>query len=203
MAKDAFDVLLFDLGGVLIKLSGVSTMMEWTQGTLTIHEMWHRWMTSQAVRKFESGQATPIDFASSIIGEFQLPVEPEEFLSAFVSWSKEVFPDTVPLLRSLSASYQLASLSNTNELHWNTARTKMGLVDLFDFNFPSHETGLLKPDRQTFEFVVNALPCSPERIVFFDDHQANVESARESGMVSYQVSGIDQVAAKLKELGLL
>jgi putative hydrolase of the HAD superfamily len=203
MAKDAFDVLLFDLGGVLIKLSGVSTMMEWTQGALTIHEMWHRWMTSQAVRKFESGQSKPIEFASSVISEFCLPVEPEAFLSAFVSWSKEVFPGTVPLLRRLSASYQLASLSNTNELHWNTARTEMGLVDLFDFNFPSHETGLLKPDRQTFEFVASALPCSPERIVFFDDNQANVESARESGMVSYQVSGIDQVAAKLKELGLL
>ncbi len=203
MTQRAFDVLLFDFGGVLIQNSGVPTMMEWTKGTLSLNELWKKWLFSQNVRRFETGLSSPEEFSEAIIQEFNLPVTSETFLNEFVKWSTELFPGTIPLLKKLAESFHLASLSNTNPLHWKIARTQMKLVDIFDYNFPSHETGFIKPDLKTFENVTNAVSCPPERILFFDDIPSNVESARRAGMSSFQVTGVDQITDRLKTLGIL
>lgn len=203
MTQTAFDVLLFDLGGVLIQHSGIATMLEWTGGRLSVNDLWQHWLVSDSVRKFETGLSSPEEFSDTLIREFSLPVDSATFLNAFTQWSQELFPGTIPLLKRLGESFQLASLSNTNPIHWNTVCTQMKLVDLFDYNFPSHETGLIKPDRKTFEYVAGDLPCPPERIVFFDDIAINVERARQTGMSSYQVSGIDELTNRLDKLGIL
>jgi hypothetical protein len=56
MTTKLFEVILFDLGGVLIELSGISTMLAWIGPTMTIEELWRRWLTSPGVRLFESGR---------------------------------------------------------------------------------------------------------------------------------------------------
>jgi putative hydrolase of the HAD superfamily len=203
MPQNTFDVLLFDFGGVLIRNSGVATMMKWTDGKWTLNDLWQRWLSSESVRSFETGRFTPAEFSEAIVHEFNLPVHSETFLNEFVKWSTELFPGTIPLLKQLSETFQLASLSNTNPLHWEIARTEMKLTDLFDYNFPSHETGFIKPDRQSFENVAHIVSSPPERILFFDDIRFNVESARQTGMSSFQVCGVDDVIRRLKDLGIL
>ena len=53
-------VLLFDVGGVLVQLSGVKTMLEWMGETATSEEMWHMWLHSTPVRVVAPlGEVTP------------------------------------------------------------------------------------------------------------------------------------------------
>lgn len=203
MSQNTFDVLLFDFGGVLIRNSGVVTMMKWTGSQWSLNDLWQRWLASESVRRFETGRIGPAEFSEAMVHEFNLPVPSETFLNEFVKWSIELFPGVIPLLKHLGSTFQLASLSNTNPLHWEIARTEMNLTGLFDYNFPSHETGFIKPDRQSFENVAHSVSCPPERILFFDDIPFNVESARQTGMSSFQVSGIDEVVGRLKELKIL
>jgi hypothetical protein len=49
-------VLLFDVGGVLVQLSGVETMLGWMGETATSEEMWRMWLHSTPVREFERGR---------------------------------------------------------------------------------------------------------------------------------------------------
>ncbi len=42
-------VLLFDVGGVLVQLSGVETMLQWLGNTVTADGLWRMWLQSASV----------------------------------------------------------------------------------------------------------------------------------------------------------
>jgi putative hydrolase of the HAD superfamily len=202
-AAAPFDVLLFDLGGVLIELAGVDRMLELTAHALSVDELWVRWLASEGVRQFESGRSNPEDFAAAILAEFGLPIGAAQFLEEFTAWPKGVFPGSYELLQTLSASYRLACLSNTNALHWSRICDEMGLLRYFDAGFASHLIGLMKPDAEIFQHVIEQLGCPPERILFLDDNRLNIESARSAGMTAHRVAGLAEVTALLRTVGVL
>src|SRR5207302_2156002 len=119
-------------------------------------------------------------------------VECEAFLQAFSTWPKALYPGALTMLRALAPRYRLASLSNTNALHWQHVCDGLGLADCFHAHFPSHLTGRLKPDREAFAHVVECLDIRPDRIMFFDDNLLNIEVASSVGMRAYRVRGVDE-----------
>ena len=115
MLAPQFNVILFDLGGVLVQLGGLDTIQSWTKWDRD--ELWHRWLTSPTVRCFESGQISIEQFGRDLDEEFSLPVDADEFLKVFAQWPKGQFPGVDELLTTLTPSYQLGCLSNTNSFH--------------------------------------------------------------------------------------
>ncbi|MFN8515545.1 MAG: HAD-IA family hydrolase [Chloroflexia bacterium] len=202
MSQPQFDVIVFDLGGVLIELTGVAQMIAWT-GIESDEELWRRWLTSPSVRGFETGRLAADEFAAAMCLEFALPVGAAEFMAEFALWPRHVFPGGHELLGALAARHRLAALSNNNAVHWERISRDMGLGGYFSASFLSHEIGLIKPDREVFEHVAEALGCAPGRILFLDDNRLNVEQAASVGMVAHRVAGVEQTAALLVSLGLL
>jgi putative hydrolase of the HAD superfamily len=198
-----YDVILFDLGGVLIELAGVDRMLELCNHAFSADELWMRWLASEGVRRFESGRSGPDAFGAAMLDEFGLSIAATQFLEEFTAWPKGVFPGSFELLEQLSTAYQLACLSNTNALHWPRVCDEMGLARHFEYTFASHLVGMLKPDIEIFQHVVEQLGCPPARILFLDDNQLNVASARAAGMVARRVAGLAEVRAALAELGVL
>jgi glucose-1-phosphatase len=199
----SIDVILFDLGGVLIELAGVEKMLEWSPGIATSDELWRRWLGSDAVRRFETGAIGRDEFAASLIGEFGVPVGAGEFLEAFTWWPRSVFPGAFELLAEMRGRYRLASVSNTNEIHWDRFSNTWSLDAAFHHNFPSHLVGKLKPDAEYFEHVLEAMDVPAPRVLFIDDNAINVEAAAKLGMVTRRVAGVDGARQAFRELGLL
>ena len=79
----------------------------------------------------------------------------------------------------------------------------MQLATAFHYHFPSHETGRLKPDKEAFEYVIAQTGYLPERILFVDDNQLNVDSAAATGMVARRTVGILEVQQVLQEFGIV
>jgi putative hydrolase of the HAD superfamily len=94
-------------------------------------------------------------------------------------------------------------LSNTNALHWEKLTYEMGIHRMFDQHFPSHLTGKLKPDRESFEYVLQILNCDPSAILFLDDNEINVNGARSVGMIAYRAIGAREAENLLEEIGIL
>ncbi len=203
VASDSIEVLLFDLGGVLVELGGVPKFLEWLDHSMSVDEMWRRWLQSPAVRRFEIGQATVEEFGEAVVREFGLSIGAKEFIEAFISWPRRPYPGVVPLLTSLRDSYRLACFSNTNELHWERIGERMGLGQYFESCFLSHMIGRLKPDKEAFEFVVDALGLAPERILFLDDNQLNVDGALSAGLQARRTHGFTEVMTTLEDLGII
>jgi putative hydrolase of the HAD superfamily len=197
-----YDVVLFDLGGVLIELSGVPIWQSWT-GAGDEAEVWERWLRSTAVRRFESGRAGAEEFAREIVEEFALAIAPDEFVREFARWPKGLYPGAADLLSAARRRVRVGCLSNCNELHWPRFLHEMGLRDALDAHFSSHELGALKPDREVFDLVVDRLGCSPERVLFLDDNRLNVEGALAARLDARHVRGPDEARAALREAGLV
>ena len=198
-----FDILLFDLGGVLIELAGIDRMLELCGHTLSVDELWARWLASDGVRRFETGRAGADEFGAAMLAEFGLSIAAAQFLEEFTTWPRRVFPGSYELLDQLSATYRLACLSNTNALHWPRVCGELGLARYFEHAFASHLLGMLKPDPEIFQHVVGHLGVPPARILFLDDNQLNVEAARSVGMVACRAAGLAEVRATLLDVGVL
>jgi putative hydrolase of the HAD superfamily len=202
-APTDIQVLLFDVGGVLVELSGVETMLEWLGRRVTADELWRLWLRSEPVRRFETGQIDANEFAAGVTSEFALPIEPQQFLDAFVGWPTGLYPGTLEMLARIPRTYRRAILSNTNALHWPRVVGEMRLGAAFENHFVSHLTGRIKPDSDAFEHVVESLGCVPARVLFLDDNSLNIESAQRFGMHAIRVRGAAETRGVLEQLGII
>jgi putative hydrolase of the HAD superfamily len=196
-------VVLFDLGGVLVEFRGPATLLRWLDGRLTPEQIWPLWLGSPVVREFERGLVEPEHFADRLIADLALPVDRVHFLDDFAEWVSALYPGAAELIERIPRAYVRATLSNTNVLHWPRITDELRLGALFDFHFPSHLTGKLKPDREVFAHVAEALACEPASILFLDDQPLNVEAARAASLRAVQVSGVREAESALIEAGVL
>jgi putative hydrolase of the HAD superfamily len=202
VTSPGIDFVLFDLGGVIIELGGVSSLQE-VAASAGDEEHWHQWLASPWVRRFEKGECSATEFSTQVVAEWGLHVSPERFLEIFRDWPIGPFPGMADLLARVRQSAQIGCLSNTNSMHWEHQTSLWPVLDLFDFRFLSFELGLAKPDEAIFHAVAERLPFSPDRILFFDDVAVNSDAARSYGFRSEQVRGIEEVRNALCEFGVL
>jgi putative hydrolase of the HAD superfamily len=196
-------IILFDIGGVLVEFTGISSLQAWTGNRLTQDELWRKWLYSSFVRSFESGEIGPNTFADQLITEMELPVSRKEFIEAFSVWPKAVFPGAVEIISRISSKYVRATLSNSNVIHWPRLMDEMGLRNLFAYHFASHLMGKLKPDREVFEHVVSVLKCEPSAILYLDDQSLNVEAAQLIGFQAVWVKEVQEIERVLRDANVL
>lgn len=196
-------VVLFDLGGVLVELAGVPVMLDWTKETMTPEQLWGKWLSSPTVRAFETGRMGSDEFAEKLVLEMSLPVSPAEFIDAFTYWPRGLYPGVPALIQRIPAAYTLAILSNTNALHWSRVMNEMQLLDCFQHHFASHLLGMLKPDSEVFEHVIDYLKCEPASVLFMDDNRLNVDAARSVGMCAQETKGVSGAEQVLLEYGVI
>ncbi len=199
--QTGYDVLLFDLGGVLIDFAGFDELAHLLPDAPDRVEIRNRWIRSESVQVFERGGIAPLDFARGVIRELALDLSPEDFLSSFVEWARGPYAGARALLVQLHRTHRLACLSNSNELH--TPLHRRSIEALMDRYYFSDELGLVKPDPEIFEYVIRDLDVPPERIAFFDDTPLNVEAAGKAGITAFQVDGLPALTSRLQDLRLL
>ena len=197
------DVLLFDLGGVLVEFSGVRDLAVLLQGRLSESEIREQWGRYPPSEQFGLGKLSREDFCSRFVKDWNLELPPEDFLREFPSWSKRLFPGAVELLTLLRRRFRLAALSNSNELHWDRNTNDLGVTGLFEVAISSHQVGLCKPDPKMYLIALDRLGVSPDSVMFFDDALANVAAASALGIRAFQVEGVEGVQSRLIEEQLL
>lgn len=193
---------VFDLGGVLVKLAPLSEVF----GQITDEPdnvFWHRWLHSDVVRQFETGQSTLNEFIAEIRVELNLDLSHDELIQRHRNFVRGLYPGVNDLLSRLKHTHLLVSLSNNNPVHWPIMMNDYELEALFDFHFPSHETGLIKPDLNAFENIMSSLDLQADEMLFIDDNQVNVDAAQCAGLVAVQAKGINATKKALKAYKVL
>lgn len=192
MRSDEIKLVLFDLGGVLVELGDELFPQSWfpDKNAFKLKD----WFLSDAATKFETGQISSNDFVQELKQTLLLSASEDEIYDAFERWPKGFYAMTDILLERLKESYEVAVLSNTNEIHASIIMQKFGLENRVDNVFFSHLIGHAKPSEKAFEHVLSAVGSKPSEIIFFDDINANVQAARMLGMRAHQVSSPSDVA---------
>jgi HAD superfamily hydrolase (TIGR01509 family) len=196
-------LLLFDLGGVLVEFSGFRDLSRLLRVPRSEADIQQQWIACPIIRSFGIGQLTPPQFADRFVAAWDIAVTPAAFLREFRTWTKGLLPGAREVLTALRGRFRLACLSNSNATHWERNAQELGLFTPFEAALSSHVLGCHKPDPLIYHRALAALHVAPGAVVFFDDGAANVEAAREVGIAAFQVAGVTELRTCLSALGLL
>jgi len=116
--------------------------------------------------------------------------------------AQHVIEPNLALIRALRPPYKLSVLSNADISLRRRLEQDIGIQHLFDDIVCSAEVGMAKPDPLVFRMAAARLGVLPERCVFVDDWDQNVEAARAIGMkaIQHRVDRKDDLRAQLAEL---
>jgi HAD superfamily hydrolase (TIGR01509 family) len=202
VTADRIDLVLFDLGGVLIQPGGVAAMRA-LAGIDSDEALWARWLDCPWVQRFEAGGCTPEEFAEGMVADWTLDLAPEAFLEEFGTWPEPPFEGALELVDAVQARVPAGFLSNMNAFQWEANYEGIPLTQAFDFRFLSYELGLVKPDAAIFSAVAERLPVPRQRVLFLDDNLVNVEAAEGAGFAARHVRGIEAAREVLVAAGVL
>ncbi len=199
MSRD-IDVILLDVGGVLVELGPSPVPVEVLPDGSDFDQ--RRWFESHTSVAFHTGRIDAEDFAEATLEELGLDCGKQEFIDHFTAWPRGLFAGVPELLESLRDEYRLAILTNTNALHWPRFIDEFDLSRRVDTIFASHQLGLAKPDTAIFRQVCARLDVAPRSILFLDDGAENVGAAAALGFRSSLVEGFDGLVETLRIHGV-
>jgi HAD superfamily hydrolase (TIGR01509 family) len=197
------EVVLFDLGGVLVDFVGIAEMRA-LAGIDDHEEATRRWLACRWMRAFERGECATGDFAEGVVADWELPVDAPVFLDLFAGWLRDPLPGAAELVAEVEAAgVAVGCLSNTNAFHWDRCAAHWSFINDMEHRYLSYELGLVKPDRELFDRVSELAEVPPDRILFLDDNTPNVEGALAAGFRSAQTRGVAAARRALVESGVL
>jgi 2-haloacid dehalogenase len=134
--------------------------------------------------------------------------EQAPFIRAFFDrWPEMVagaIEQTVEILAELKAAgHNLYALSNWSAETFPHARKRFHFFDWFDLTVISGQIGLVKPDREIFEYLLEKSGRRAEECVFIDDSPANASAARALGFDAIHFHTPQQLREGLKARAIL
>jgi putative hydrolase of the HAD superfamily len=200
-----FDVILFDVGGVL--LSNGWDHRERAAAVEHFHldpaafETRHLAIFDAWERDAISGKA----YLDAVVFNEPRDFSRGDFFSFLLSQSKLLPDGALGTLKELAASHKclLGALNNeareTNKYRFR----EFGLNSYFDVALSSCYLGLRKPDAAIYRRALDILGKPAGRILFIDDREENVAGAAVAGIKAIRFEGAKCLRIELEKLGVL
>lgn len=196
--------LVFDLGGVLIdwnprhlyrKIFDDPDEMEWFLSEVC-HPQWN--LRQDAGRPFAEAvaekQAEHPDYAEAVAAYFgRWP----EMLGGIHEGNLAILEEVRARGRPFFA------LTNWSGETYPVAQERFEFLEWFHGIVVSGHEGVVKPDAAIYDCLLDRYGLMPERTVFIDDSLANVDGARQRGMIGVHFTDAKTLRRELVELGAL
>ncbi|MES5483459.1 HAD family phosphatase [Bradyrhizobium sp. INPA03-11B] len=204
LSPDSVDVLLFDIGRVVLEIDFDKVMAHWAQHAgCAPAELASRFVVDDSFKHHEIGRIDDAAFFANLRQSLGIGLSDAQFLEGWNSIFTGEMPGIAPLLAAAAKRMPLYAFSNTNPAHvahFSVAHAE--LLGHFRSVFLSSSIGFRKPDAEAYDHVVKAIGVPASRILFFDDLAANIEGARARGLRAIHVTSTDDVATALTALGI-
>lgn len=179
---------VFDLGGVLSVPMVSKKLYEQIKWKVSYEEFLDKFNNSEESIKVHKGEISTKEFFEYLKRYMDDNITLEEFKNKYVNNNK-FFNDTIEIIKKLkNLGYKVYLLSNLKEIDYEKF-IKHFDISIFDELFLSFKLGMLKPNDDIYQYVINKLNTKPENIYFFDDNKENVDGAIKNGINAYQVTG--------------
>ncbi len=204
LSPGSADVLLFDLGRVVLDISFDKVMSIWAgHAGCAPADLAGRFVVNDHFRHHETGQIDDAAFFESLRQSLSITITDAQFLEGWNAIFTGEMAGIAPLLARAAPRMPLYAFSNTNPAHvTHFSKAYADVLGHFRKIFLSSSIGLRKPDAEAYDHVVRAIGVPASKIVFFDNSAANIEGARARGLVAIHVTSTDDVARALTALGI-
>jgi putative hydrolase of the HAD superfamily len=125
----------------------------------------------------------------------------EEIGDVMAAWEKilTLKKDTVEILESLaSKNYKLYILSNFHQKAFDYVSSKYDFFKFFDGQVISADIGLIKPDAEIYDYLLDKFNLKAEETVFIDDSKKNIKTAFKKGIRVIHFKDADSFEKELK-----
>ena len=196
------DVLLFDLGRVVLDINFDSVMANWAgHAGCAPADLARRFVVDDSFKHHETGRIDDAAFFAGLRQSLGIGLTDAQFLEGWNEIFAGEMPGIAPLLAGAAQRLPLYAFSNTNPAHVaHFSLAYAGVLSHFREIFLSSSIGLRKPDAEAYDHVIKAIGVPASRILFFDDSAANIEGARARGLCAIHVTSMDDVARALTAL---
>jgi glucose-1-phosphatase len=186
------ELILFDLGGVLIDIDYQATEHAFIElGVTDFQHHYTQFNQDRLFDLFETGKISAQHFINKLLPIVKRGTSPNQIVHAWNAMILTFPKNKVNLLLGLAKTKRIALLSNTNELHmvqvhkeWNKA-CSVPFQSLFEKVFLSHEIHQRKPDMETFQWVCAQLNVEEASVLFIDDSPQHIEGAKNAGLKTF------------------
>ncbi len=202
MQARAIDAVMFDLGGVLVRIR-----REWTAQCAAVGvtptsrslEASNQAARSQALDAWQRGDQSLASCAAVWAASLG-PETPVSIGHALLESIVEApYAGTVELIDELhELGVVTGCLSNTNALHWERMIREYPALRRLQHRLASHELLLAKPEPAIYAHAAAVLGLPANRILLFDDLAENCEGAHRAGWQACQIDHDGHTAAQMR-----
>jgi glucose-1-phosphatase len=204
LAPGSADVLLFDIGRVVLDIDFNKVMTSWAgHAGCAPADLASRFVVDDSFKHHEVGRIDDAAFFQNLRRSLGIDITDDQFLEGWNAIFAGEMPGIAQLLANAAQRMPLYAFSNTNPAHVaHFSRVYSDVLGHFSEIFLSSTIGLRKPEAEAYDHVVKAIGVPASRILFFDDSAANIEGARSRGLAAVHVTSTDDVAKALSALGI-
>jgi 2-haloacid dehalogenase len=203
MSEQRVDVVVFDIGGVLLDWSP-----DYLYGELIpdAREREH-FLTHIANGEWNKQQDAGRSWSEAVAELSSLHPEHAEWIEAYdkgwLKMVKGVFDDTVELITEIRAK-KIPNYALTNFSHekWDVAKAAFPILAGFDGEVVSGVELTTKPDEKIYRILLERFDLDPARTFYTDDVQVNVDGARAVGIDAELFTDAGTLRRHLRERGL-
>ncbi len=184
-----YEVIIFDLGGVILNLDYTLTTKAFQSlGLKNFDEIYAQANQTSLFDDLEIGKISAQFFINSLLPYLPQGVTANKVVHAWNAMILDFPQERLDLLVELRKTKKVFLLSNTNEIHIQAVNrslantTNQKIESFFDKVYLSHEIGLRKPHEEIFEFVCKDQNITPSTALFIDDTIRHVEGAKRIGL---------------------
>jgi putative hydrolase of the HAD superfamily len=182
--------IIFDLGGVIINLDYQLTYKAFEGlGIKEFTSLYNQFTLTTLFDDLETGKIEPEVFLNEMQRHTAPGTTHQQIVDAWNAMLLDFPLRRLQILQQLRQHYGLYLLSNTNAIHLEAfnrilqdSRGIPSLASFFDKAYYSHLIGLRKPEKETYQFVLEENGLDPAETLFIDDTLPNVEGAKAAGI---------------------
>jgi HAD superfamily hydrolase (TIGR01509 family) len=169
------DLYIFDMGGVVSRNTDVTGRIAEHFG-FAVEEWWKTF--GEDFIALMAGSITSEQFWRRFSEVSGKPVQEDLWALYF---QPELDPLVVETIYELKGEARVVVGTNTIESHYRVHKAR-GDYDIFDRVYASQRMRRIKPDPSFYTYILDSEGCPPERAVFVDDAEVNVEAAGKLGI---------------------
>ncbi len=190
-----YDNIIFDYGGIFIDIDYNRTVEAFVKlsGKEETRQIYSKAKQIPIFDLLETGKISKADFLNELkIITLAPNATEDELLHAWCAMLGDIRVERVELLRELRKEKRIFMLSNINEIHEVFAdeylKKREDIKDfysLFEKVYFSHIIGHRKPNKESFEIVINENGLDPKKTLFIDDSPQHLEGALVCGLSTH------------------
>lgn len=201
--SNPIETIIFDLGRVIIDFDHhliTQRLSKFSDFDFDEARLFDLIFTSDLERSLDRGEISPEEFYKKVSQNVKIGFE--EFKAV---WNDIFFPpkeEMIKLLGELKGRYKLYLLSNTNIFHFEYAKDKYKILELFEEYILSYQVGANKPDEKIYLEALRRSGSPPERCIYIDDIKEFARAATKVGMKGIHFEDVKKLREKLQGYGV-